>query len=93
MLFRSQAKSVGKTLAEYKKSINPKQIDYITNDIIITKMFDLLKSKNEMYTENGSKPAAKKTAAKAASEKSEKPAEKPAAKKPATAKKPAAKKE
>ena len=88
-----QAKSVGKTLAEYKKSINPKQIDYITNDIIITKMFDLLKSKNEMYTENGSKPAAKKTAAKAASEKSEKPAEKPAAKKPATAKKPAAKKE
>ncbi|MDE7181650.1 MAG: trigger factor [Clostridia bacterium] len=90
-----QAKSVGKTLAEYKKNIDPRQVEYITNDVIITKLFDFLKKNNEMYTEGG-KPVAKKTAAKPAaktatadkSEKTEKPAtaKKPAAKKPAAKK-------
>ena len=46
-----QAKSVGKTLEEYKKTIDPRQVEYITNDIIITKMFDFLKSNNELYVE------------------------------------------
>lgn len=58
-----QAKSVDKTLEEYKKNIDPRQIEYITNDIIITKLFDFLKANNEMYTEEA-EPAAKKTAAK-----------------------------
>ncbi len=57
-----QAKSVGKTLEEYKKTIDPRQVEYINNDIIITKMFDFLKANNEMYTED-EKPA-KKSAAK-----------------------------
>ncbi|MDE6104801.1 MAG: hypothetical protein K2G38_03835, partial [Clostridia bacterium] len=91
-----QAKSVGKTLAEYKKNIDPRQVEYITNDVIITKLFEFLKKNNEMYVEGG-KPAAKKTAAKpaaktATADKSEK-AEKPATAKKPAAKKPAAKKD
>lgn len=64
-----QAKSIGKTLEEYKKTIDRRQVEYIENDIIITKLFDFLKANNEMYAEDG-KPAkkapAKKTAAKKA---------------------------
>lgn len=67
-----QAKSVGKTPEEYKKTMDPRQVEYIENDIIITKMFDFLKANNEMYAETG-KPAAKKTPAKTAAKK---PAEK-----------------
>lgn len=44
-----QAKSVEKTLAEYKKSVDPRQIEYIRNDIIITKLFDFLATNNELY--------------------------------------------
>ncbi|MDE6356652.1 MAG: trigger factor [Clostridia bacterium] len=73
-----QAQSVGKTLEEYKKNIDPRQVEYITNDIIITKLFDFLSKNNELYAE-GEKPAAKKTAAKKAE--GEEPAKKPAAKK------------
>lgn len=97
-----QAKSVEKTLEEYKKTIDPRQVEYITNDIIVTKLFDFLQSNNEMYVEEKKeekKPAAKKTTTKKAAAKpaeeepaaEEKPAAKPAAKKTA-AKKPAAKK-
>jgi len=93
-----QAKSVGKTLEEYKKNIDKRQLEYITNDIIITKLFDFLKANNEMYTEGetakkpaqAKKPAASKTASTAA--KSEGGAKKSAASKTA-AKKPTAKKE
>lgn len=46
-----QAKSVGKTLEEYKKTIDPRQVEYITNDIIITKLFDFLQANNDLYTE------------------------------------------
>ena len=81
-----QAKSVEKTAAEYKKGMDPRQLDYIKNDIIITKMFDFLKANNEMYGDE-----AKKTPAKKAAAKSEQP--KTAAAKKAPAKKPAAKKE
>ncbi|MBD5632773.1 MAG: trigger factor [Clostridia bacterium] len=58
-----QAKSVGKTLEEYKKNIDPRQVEYINNDIIITKMFDFLKANNELYVE-GAKPAAAKKSTK-----------------------------
>ncbi len=44
-----QAKSVDKDAAEYKKGMDPRQFDYIRNDIIITKLFDFLKANNEMY--------------------------------------------
>ena len=46
-----QAASVNKTAEEYKKNMDPRQFDYIRNDIVITKLFDLLKANNEMYVE------------------------------------------
>ena len=47
-----QAKSVEKDTEEYKKSMDPRQFDYIRSDIIITKLFDMLKANNEMYKED-----------------------------------------
>ena len=47
----AQAAEVEKTAEEYKKNMDPRQFDYIRNDIIITKLFDLLKANNEMYVE------------------------------------------
>ncbi len=47
----AQAASVDKTTEEYKKGMDPRQFDYIRNDIIITKLFDMLKANNEMYVE------------------------------------------
>ena len=44
-----QAKSVEKDVEEYKKGMDPRQFDYIRNDIIITKLFSFLKANNEMY--------------------------------------------
>ncbi len=46
-----QAASVGKTAEEYKKNMDPRQFDYISSDIVITKLFQLLKDNNEMYVE------------------------------------------
>ena len=46
-----QAASVEKEAEEYKKSMDPRQIDYIRNDVIITKLFDFLASNNELYLE------------------------------------------
>ena len=46
-----QAASVGKETEEYKKGMDPRQFDYIRSDIIITKLFNMLKENNEMYTE------------------------------------------
>ena len=66
-----QAASVEKSAADYKKSMDPRQLDYIRNDIIVTKLFDLLQSENEMFTEDGEKPAAKKPAAKKTTKKAE----------------------
>lgn len=56
-----QAKSVEKTAEEYKKSMDPRQYDYIRNDIIITKLFNFLAANNELYVEGGeeTQPAAK----------------------------------
>ena len=46
-----QAASVEKEAAEYKKTMDPRQIEYIKNDILVTKLFDFLKANNEMYVE------------------------------------------
>ncbi len=46
-----QAKSVGKTAEEYKKTMDPRQLEYIESDIKVTKLFDFLQANNEMYTE------------------------------------------
>ena len=58
-----QAESVGKTAEEYKKSVDPRQIEYIQNDIIVTKLFDFLKANNELYVEGEKKAPAKKATA------------------------------
>ncbi len=47
-----QAKSVDKTYEEYSKTIEPKQLEYIENDIIITKLFKFLEENNEMVKES-----------------------------------------
>ncbi len=47
-----QAASVKKETEEYKKSMDPRQFDYIRSDIIITKLFNFLKENNEMYKED-----------------------------------------
>ena len=47
-----QAASVGKETEEYKKNMDPRQLDYISSDIVITKLFDFLKTNNEMYKED-----------------------------------------
>ncbi len=85
---KEQAESVDKSFEEYKKSIDPRQVEYITSDIIVTKLFDFLKANNEMYTDNdkeAKKPAAKKPAANESATKGT-AAKKPAAKKPAAKK-------
>ena len=93
-----QAASVGKEAAEYRKTMDPRQLEYIENDVIVTKLFDLLMAENEMYVEGEGAPAKKPAAKKPAAPKAEGEAKKPAAKKPATPKaegeekKPAAKK-
>ncbi len=74
-----QAKSVEKTTEEYKKNMDPRQFDYIRSDIVITKLFAMLKANNEMFVEEekpakkttAKKPATKKTTAKKAEEKTE----------------------
>lgn len=42
------AKAQGRPVPEIKKNSGAKQLDYIKNDIIIKKLFDLLKSSNEI---------------------------------------------
>ena len=44
-----QAKSVEKSAEEYKKNMDPRQLEYIANDIVVTKLFDFLQANNEMY--------------------------------------------
>ncbi len=47
----AQAAEVEKSVEDYKANMDPRQFDYIRNDIIITKLFDFLKANNEMYLE------------------------------------------
>ena len=44
----SQAKEVGKELEEYKKSMDPRQTEYITNSIVVEKLFTFLKENNNL---------------------------------------------
>jgi trigger factor len=62
-----QAKQVGKEAEEYKKTMDPRQLDYIEGDIKVTKLFDFLAANNEMvlYKEEA-KPAKKAPAKKSA---------------------------
>ena len=46
-----QAVAVEKSFEDYKNGMDPRQFDYIRSDIIITKLFDMLKANNEMYVE------------------------------------------
>ena len=46
-----QAASVGKEPEEYKKSMDPRQRQYIESDIKVTKLFDFLMANNEMIAE------------------------------------------
>ncbi len=46
-----QAKSVGKEPEEYRKSMDPRQLEYIENDIKLTKLFEFLENNNEMILE------------------------------------------
>ncbi len=43
-----QAASVGKSAEEYSKNIDPRQVEYIANDIVITKLFDFLAANNNL---------------------------------------------
>ena len=43
-----QAASVGKEAEEYRKSMDPRQLEYIEGDIKVTKLFDYLEANNEM---------------------------------------------
>lgn len=47
----AQAKEVEKEFDEYKKNMDPRQKQYLEQDIILTKLFDFLKKNNEMYVE------------------------------------------
>ena len=46
-----QASSVGKEPEEYKKTMDPRQRQYIESDIKVTKLFEFLMANNEMITE------------------------------------------
>ena len=50
-----QAKSVGKEAEEYKKTMDPRQFEYIESDIKVTKLFNFLKENNEMIKQEESK--------------------------------------
>ena len=88
----ASAKNVNKTLDEYKKTVSDRQIDYIANELLYTKLTDFLKANNTFVEK---KETAKKTAPKAEDTAEKKaPAKKTATatakKTTSTAKKPAA---
>ncbi|MDE7086759.1 MAG: hypothetical protein K2O67_01065, partial [Clostridia bacterium] len=43
-----QAASVEKTVEEYKKQLDARRMEYIANDIVITKLFDMLAANNKL---------------------------------------------
>ncbi len=74
-----QAKSVGKSAEEYKKTLDPRQLEYIESDIKVTKTFEFLASNNELVADAGD--IAEKPATKTAAKKTTSSAPKTAAKK------------
>lgn len=97
------AKMSGKSLDEYKKSVDSRRIDYMYSDILMSKLMAFLTANNTVIAQTdgegapkAAKPAEKKTASKTASAKTaetKSTAKKPAAKKASetTEEKPAAK--
>ncbi|MDE7300677.1 MAG: trigger factor, partial [Clostridia bacterium] len=43
-----QAASVDKSVEEYKKNIDQRQLEYISNDVVITKLFEFLTENNKL---------------------------------------------
>jgi len=43
-----QAESVEKTVEDYKKTLDATRLNYIANDIVITKLFDFLAANNNL---------------------------------------------
>ena len=79
-----QAASVGKEAEEYRKTMDPRQLEYIEGDIKVTKLFDYLEANNEMVAaapaqEATAEKPAKKTTAKKSSAKTKKAEAKPEA--------------
>lgn len=79
-----QAASVGKEAEEYRKTMDPRQLEYIEGDIKVTKLFDYLEANNEMVAaapaqEAPAEKPAKKTTAKKSSAKTKKAEAKPEA--------------
>ena len=81
-----QAASVGKEAEEYRKTMDPRQLEYIEGDIKVTKLFDYLEANSEMVkaapaeTNGGAeKPAKAKSTKKSSSAKAKKPADDKAA--------------
>lgn len=73
----AQAKSVGKETEEYKKTMDPKQFDYIANEIVVDKFFKFLTENNEFVAKKAEKKTTTKKTVKKAEENltEEKPAE------------------
>ena len=62
-----QAKSVGKEAEEYKKTMDPRQFEYIANEIVVDKFFKFLTENNEFVkATKAKKSTAKKSTAKKA---------------------------
>ena len=57
-----QAKSVDKGVEEYKKTMDPRQFEYISNEIVIDKLFKFLTENNEFVAAGKKTEKAKKTA-------------------------------
>ena len=75
-----QAKSVGKETEEYRKTMDPRQLEYIESDIKITKLFDFLKANNELYYGEDGESAPAKSEAPAETKTAAKPKKAPAKK-------------
>lgn len=43
-----QAASVDKSVEDYKKTLDARRLEYIANDIVITKLFDFLSANNKL---------------------------------------------
>lgn len=70
-----QAKSVGKETEDYKKTMDPKQFEYIANEIVVDKLFKFLTENNEFTSKQVKKTTTKKTVKKVEEPAEDKPAE------------------
>ncbi|MCD8205231.1 MAG: trigger factor [Clostridia bacterium] len=48
-----QAESIGRSFDEYKGMLSKDNLNYVANDLAITKLFDFLMENNEFYVEEG----------------------------------------